>query len=87
MTASNAGTGAATGAKEQELVMVRQFDAPRELVWRAWTECDHVRGAGRRQDEDDAAPRWAPRAGDMTETTGAGWNEWFDKLAESLQQV
>ena len=26
----------------QELVMTRVFDAPRELVWRAWTEDEHM---------------------------------------------
>lgn len=26
-------------AAQRELVITRMFDAPRELVWRAWTEC------------------------------------------------
>lgn len=29
------------GAEAQELVIERVFDAPRELVWRAWTEPEH----------------------------------------------
>jgi uncharacterized protein YndB with AHSA1/START domain len=28
----------ATKAIEQELVIIRVFDAPREQVWKAWTE-------------------------------------------------
>jgi uncharacterized protein YndB with AHSA1/START domain len=31
----------ATEPKEQALVITRVFDAPRELVWRAWTEPEH----------------------------------------------
>ncbi|HEX8551721.1 MAG TPA: SRPBCC domain-containing protein [Abditibacteriaceae bacterium] len=27
---------------EHELVITRVFDAPRELVWRAWTESEHL---------------------------------------------
>jgi uncharacterized protein YndB with AHSA1/START domain len=27
---------------EQELIITRTFDAPRELVWKAWTEPEHV---------------------------------------------
>ncbi len=27
---------------ERELVMTREFDAPRELVWRAWTDSEHI---------------------------------------------
>jgi len=40
MTATRVGAGAAIGADGRELVIKRTFDAPRELVWRAWTECD-----------------------------------------------
>ena len=28
--------------KVPELVMVRTFDAPRRLVWDAWTKAEHV---------------------------------------------
>ncbi len=38
MTASDS---APVGAEEQGLVIERIFDAPRELVWRAWTEPEH----------------------------------------------
>ena len=36
---SDTGSAPATSA-QQELVITRVFDAPRELVWRAWTEPD-----------------------------------------------
>jgi uncharacterized protein YndB with AHSA1/START domain len=36
MTESNQKTG------DQELVITRVFDAPRNLVWKAWTEPEHV---------------------------------------------
>ena len=29
--------------KEQEVVINRVFDAPRLLVWKAWTDCEHVK--------------------------------------------
>jgi uncharacterized protein YndB with AHSA1/START domain len=31
--------------KEQELVLTRVFDAPRELVFKAWTDPEQVAGA------------------------------------------
>ena len=30
-------------SKSQELVITRIFDAPRELVWKAWTDPEHVK--------------------------------------------
>ncbi len=36
-----ASDSAEVGAEEQGLVVERVFDAPRELVWRAWTEPEH----------------------------------------------
>ena len=40
-------TAAATGAapsseQDREIVLTREFDAPRELVFRAWTEPEHL---------------------------------------------
>ena len=43
-TSENAGDGASesvTTTDEQGLLMERVFDAPRELVWSAWTEPEH----------------------------------------------
>ena len=37
---SDTGSAPATSA-QQELVITRVFDAPRELVWKAWTEPEH----------------------------------------------
>lgn len=167
MTASKA----VTGVTERELVITRMFDAPRELVWKAWTQCDllkrwwgpknftapyckiDLRVGGKylycmRSPEGQdywstgvyreiAAPEklvctdsfadekgnvvpashygmtgeWPLElqvtitfeeqsgktkmtlrhaglpAGEMAEMTGAGWNESFDKLAESLKAI
>ena len=38
MSESNAGTSAARNTKDREIVLTRVFDAPRELVFKAWTE-------------------------------------------------
>jgi uncharacterized protein YndB with AHSA1/START domain len=41
MAATNAGSSAGTNAAEQELVLTRVFDAPRDVVFAAWTQPDH----------------------------------------------
>ena len=33
----------AAETKEQDIVITRTFDAPRELVWKAWTDCEHLK--------------------------------------------
>ena len=33
---------AIAGPAARELVLTRTFDAPRELVWKAWTECERM---------------------------------------------
>ena len=43
MPASNAKTSSATNASERELIITRVFDAPREVVFRAWTEPEHLK--------------------------------------------
>jgi len=43
MPASNAKTSAATNPLERELTLTRVFDAPRELVFQAWTEPEHLK--------------------------------------------
>jgi uncharacterized protein YndB with AHSA1/START domain len=42
MAESNASSGAAAQATEREFVISRAFDAPRELVFRMWTEPKHM---------------------------------------------
>jgi|HubBroStandDraft_4_1064222.scaffolds.fasta_scaffold59506_2 uncharacterized protein YndB with AHSA1/START domain len=42
MPASNASTKAAASAKDRELIFTRVFDAPRELVFEAWTNPKHL---------------------------------------------
>ncbi len=44
MTAEAAGTGAdsTSPTADREIVLTRVFDAPRELVFRAWTEPEHL---------------------------------------------
>jgi len=41
MPADNARTRAGSNLERQDLVVTRVFDAPRELVWKAWTEAEH----------------------------------------------
>ena len=38
----NAGTGAAAQPAERVLVITRVFDAPRRLVWKAWTDPEQL---------------------------------------------
>ena len=38
----DAGSNAATESAERELVITRIFDAPRQLVFKAWTEPEHL---------------------------------------------
>lgn len=42
MAASNAGNSAAPNFARREIEITRVFDAPRELVFRAWTDPKHV---------------------------------------------
>jgi uncharacterized protein YndB with AHSA1/START domain len=42
MTASEAGRKAATTFGEREVVLTREFDAPRKLVFKAWTDPKHL---------------------------------------------
>jgi uncharacterized protein YndB with AHSA1/START domain len=42
MTENNT-SGDVANTNEQELVITRVFDAPRELVWKAWTEPERVK--------------------------------------------
>ncbi len=36
------GAGSSTAASEREVVITRIFDAPRELVFKAWTDPEHL---------------------------------------------
>jgi uncharacterized protein YndB with AHSA1/START domain len=36
------GNSPETGTADRDIVIARRFDAPRELVWRAWTEPEHL---------------------------------------------
>lgn len=42
MSASNARTSPATDLSDREIVLTRVFDAPRELVWDAWTDPEKI---------------------------------------------
>jgi uncharacterized protein YndB with AHSA1/START domain len=42
MSPSNASAGGAANASERELVITRVFDAPRRLVFEAWTKPEHL---------------------------------------------
>jgi uncharacterized protein YndB with AHSA1/START domain len=37
-----AGSNPETTTQDREIVLTRRVDAPRELVWRAWTEPEHL---------------------------------------------
>lgn len=41
-TAEAAGTATATGSEDREIVLTRVFDAPRELVFQAYTQPEHL---------------------------------------------
>ena len=43
MPASNAKTSPAVNALEREVILTRVFDAPRELVFKCWTEPEHLK--------------------------------------------
>lgn len=40
MSADGAGTGTASNIDRPDLVLTRVLDAPRQIVWKAWTEAD-----------------------------------------------
>lgn len=42
MADSKASSSAGTNTSERELLITRLFDAPRELVWKAWTEPERL---------------------------------------------
>jgi uncharacterized protein YndB with AHSA1/START domain len=42
MTKNNETNNTATNVGERELVITRTFDAPRELVFKAWTDPEHL---------------------------------------------
>ncbi len=42
MSSGNAGKIGASPSAQREFVITREFDAPRDLVWKAWTERDRL---------------------------------------------
>lgn len=42
MAVSNAKTSATTNTADREIVITRVFDAPRDLVFKAWTDPEHL---------------------------------------------
>ncbi|UUZ82900.1 SRPBCC family protein [Paenibacillus sp. P26] len=44
MTGNKAGSGTVTSVEGRELIVNRVFHAPRELVYRAWTDPEHLPG-------------------------------------------
>jgi uncharacterized protein YndB with AHSA1/START domain len=42
MAAAHTADAASAGTAEREIVLAREFDAPRELVWQAWTDPEHM---------------------------------------------
>jgi hypothetical protein len=48
---------------EREIATTRIFDAPRELVWKVWTEREHIERCGRGHGPDPRAPGTIPGLG------------------------
>src|SRR5437773_9992095 len=75
MAASKESNSAAANAPQRELVLTRVFDAPREVVFRAWTDPERLaqwwgpRGFTNPRCEWDARPGGAIRV-DMTGPMG-----------------
>jgi len=42
MSGKNSAAMATATLSDREILFTRVFDAPRELVWKAWTEREHV---------------------------------------------
>ncbi len=42
MSGKNSAALAVATSSDREIVFTRVFDAPRELLWEVWTECEHV---------------------------------------------
>jgi uncharacterized protein YndB with AHSA1/START domain len=67
MSAKDSAALAAATPSNREIVITREFDAPRELVWKAWTEPQHImrwwgpRGFTTTIEEMDVRPRGAWR--------------------------
>ena len=58
MTATESGTLTLTTPSDREVVVTRAFDAPRELVWKAYTEPEHMHAVDARPAGlDDAGVR------------------------------
>lgn len=56
-----------TEASDKELVIVREFAAPRDLVWKVWTEPEHI--------EKWWGPRgFSTRVNDIDMREGGKWN-------------
>jgi hypothetical protein len=49
MSANNARVSSGAGLAEWDLVLTRTFDAPREVVFRAWTDPKTLRYGGGRK--------------------------------------
>lgn len=58
-----ASTGGQTGRAAVELNFTREFDAPRELVWNAWTDAKHVAQWFGPHGYTNPVCEWDPRPG------------------------
>jgi uncharacterized protein YndB with AHSA1/START domain len=78
MTMASSGTATVTLPQDDQILITREFDAPRHLVWRAWTEPDLVRRW------------WAGRRGNVTSAeidlrVGGAWR--YVMIAEDGHEV
>lgn len=82
MIATNERSSAASSTELREFVISREFDAPRDLMWRAWTESDRLaqwfgpKGAKIFHSKNDLRPggiyHYAMRSPDGSEI----WGKW-----------
>jgi len=84
----------ASGVDIREFVIAREFDAPRDLVWKAWTEQDRLmQWFGEHDGKTTVTLHWLPISATASERTTfdagregmkMGWTGTFDQLAGYL---
>ena len=64
MTAmASSGTAVVTLPSDTEILITREFAAPKALVYRAWTTPELIKAGGRPSEERSRWPRWISGSG------------------------